>query len=140
MRDSGWIGGGGVKYFRGSVFINHSYIILLLPHQDPPSRQMLPFGSNDQAKKKKWEGRTVGSESSDANLEPSRACESSRTYHIHTYMHTYIHTYTYINKYIINIRPGSAQACLINKGPILPLLTSSSSWGWAGSAEVHYEY
>ena len=74
LRDSGGIGGGGVKYFRGSVFINHSYIILLLPHQVPPlgrcchsAEVATRFG------KKKWEGRTVGSESSDANLEANRA-------------------------------------------------------------------
>ena len=43
--------GGGVKYFRGSVFITHSYIIALLPPPSPTTRQRLPLGSNDQAKK-----------------------------------------------------------------------------------------
>ena len=113
-------------------------------YNESHNRQSCGEGGNlrhniDMALKKKTESDPIMSEPWSETW--SEAMRDLKRTELVTYIHTYIHTYTYINKYIINLRPDSAQACQISKGPILSLLTSSSSWelrSWG--AKVHYEY
>ena len=74
-RDSGWIGGGGVKYFRGSVFIKHSYIIALLPPPSPTISADVATRFVRPSKKRNgrgWGGASLEANHSDASLGTMR--------------------------------------------------------------------